>query len=220
MIGVIHVDSNPFLGNQLVSKLNEESDIFVAKSFTKGKKLVDFLSKEESKIPDLLILEIGLLDISGWEICDWLISNNKHIPIIFYTHFADVDFAELAIKKNVKAFLDKFVSKQALIDAVRSVASGKHYINHLFSESLVQLHLLQYKQKSYTNPKSLTPSQYKTAVLVCQGKTRQQIAAILNVSESTIKSNINEVKSKLKLKNTNTLIAFGIASGWRKRVIS
>lgn len=71
-----------------------------------GESALKFL---ESTIPDIIILDIGMPNMNGWEFLE-IIRNNSEtakIPVLILTSYADSTNREIAQEKDIRAFLSK-----------------------------------------------------------------------------------------------------------------
>jgi DNA-binding NarL/FixJ family response regulator len=63
------------------------------------------------------------------------------------------------------------------------------------------------------HPKSLTPREIRVILLLADGYSTAEIARTLAYSESTIKSSIHQLTSRLELRNRSHAVAFALRAG-------
>ena len=102
--------------HMLSSMLKEEYLIVAAKD---GEKALELSSKEQK--PDLILLDIVMPDMDGYEICKRLKASNetKNIPIIFVSSLNDVNEHERAIVCGGNDYITKPVNKEVLKNKIK-----------------------------------------------------------------------------------------------------
>ncbi len=78
----------------------------------------DFLCAADLPMPDCLILDVHLPEMSGLDLQARLAAEGRDIPIIFITAFMHETTRERAQKAGAVAYLQKPFEEQALLDAV------------------------------------------------------------------------------------------------------
>jgi two-component system NarL family response regulator len=125
--------------------------------------------------------------------------------IVLTTYDGDEDIYQ-GLRAGAKGYLLKDSKPNELRTAIRTVYSGQQYISPHVAAKLVQ---------RMTHPE-LSQRKLEVLQLVAQGMSNLEIGTALNVSESTVKSTVNRILSKLGAKDRiqATIIALkrGIAS--------
>ena len=86
------------------------------------------LTKVESFQPDIVLLDIMMPKLSGFEVCERLKSNNdtKHIMILMVTALNELGDIERAVKSGTDDFLSKPVNKVELLKRVENMLKLRH----------------------------------------------------------------------------------------------
>src|SRR6202051_1051852 len=79
----------------------------------------EFLSRERSKGPGCLVLDVRLPGLSGLDLQRQLADENIQIPIVFITAHGDIQMSVRAMKAGAVEFLTKPFRDQDLLDAVQ-----------------------------------------------------------------------------------------------------
>ncbi|MDK2789885.1 MAG: hypothetical protein PWP15_392 [Methanothermococcus sp.] len=76
--------------------------------------------------PDLVLLDIMMPGMSGWEVLDTLRSKDdwKKTPVIILTANAQIEHIEIGIKKNVDGYIIKPFEKEELLERLKEVLSN------------------------------------------------------------------------------------------------
>ncbi len=103
---IMVVDDNPDLTFSVKQGLEDLDDDFVVLEVDGGKKCLKLLEKEQ--LPHLILLDIMMPGLNGWETFDKIRENEswKHIPIVFLTARTD-DIARNAGKFLGKDYIEK-----------------------------------------------------------------------------------------------------------------
>lgn len=86
------------------------------------------LTKVESFQPDIVLLDIMMPKLSGFEVCERLKSNDdtKHIMILMVTALNELGDIERAVKSGTDDFLSKPVNKVELLKRVENMLKLRH----------------------------------------------------------------------------------------------
>lgn len=93
-----------------------------------GQQTLDYVNRQ---IPDLILLDIMMPRVSGYEVCKRLKADpaTKTIPIVMVTALAEMGDIEKAVIAGADDFLTKPVNKLELTTRVRSLLRVRHLIN-------------------------------------------------------------------------------------------
>jgi CheY-like chemotaxis protein len=99
-------------------------------SASSGTEALDIIS---SQIPDLVLLDVMMPRISGFEVCRRIKNDPKtaHIPVIMVTALNELADIEKAINSGTDDFLSKPVNKWELITRVKTMLKLKHLTDRL-----------------------------------------------------------------------------------------
>src|SRR5215203_5288141 len=140
------------------------------------------------KNPDLILCDVMMPELDGYGVLQALRSDPAlaRIPFIFLTAKGEKDDLRSGMNLGADDYLTKPVPNAELVRAIetrlrRSAQQLRREFNPDFSsaEPLVKL--------------GLTPRAAEALLWLAQGKTNPDIAAILGVTESTIKKHVQEV---------------------------
>jgi FixJ family two-component response regulator len=146
-----------------------------------------FLSAPRGDRPSCLVLDVRLPLMSGLEFQRELAQMEIDIPIVFITGHGDVPMSVAAMKAGAIEFLTKPFRDQDLIDAVhrgiqidRQKAEAKHALADVTARHA-----------------SLTAREKDVLSAVVSGLMNKQIAALLDISEVTVKVHRAQVMRKM-----------------------
>lgn len=209
MIRVALVDDQELFRAGLAFMLDKQPDIEVVGQAQDGEAGLELI---RALAPDVALLDVRMPRMGGVEVVRQLLAQDgPPVPtrIFVLTTFAvDADTAE-AIRLGASGFLLKDATSDALLTAVRSVAAGNAVVG---PEELAAL--LRLEAGSVAAPpappafRSLAPRERIVFDHVARGRTNTEIAGIEFVSESTIKSQVSTILTKLGLRDRIQLVIF------------
>ncbi|MEX3894265.1 response regulator transcription factor [Paraburkholderia sp. BR10954] len=156
----------------------------------------DFLGHPAARVPNCLVLDVGLPDLSGLDLQNRIASERTDMPIIFITGYNDVSTTVRAMKAGAVEFLTKPFDDQVLLDAIR------HAIE-LSRAAMREAAELQAIQDRYV---SLSRREREVMTLVVTGLLNKQIAGELGIAEITVKVHRAQVMRKMNVRSLAELV--------------
>jgi DNA-binding NarL/FixJ family response regulator len=207
MIKILIADDHPMIRYGLKQIISEQKDIKVTGEAENGKQVFEFLKKNEY---DLLILDLNLPDINGVEILKKLKHSKYKIPVLILSAFPEEQYAVRLIKAGASGYLNKIAVADLLIDAIRKIISGGHYISSALSEKLVSAITNDNEENVH---EKLSEREFEILCLIASGKTVKDVADKLFLSIPTVYTYRSRILEKMDMKNDNELIQYCIKEG-------
>ncbi len=199
MIRVIISEDQRMLRGALGTLLNFEKDMEVIGQAENGEQALALIHELK---PDVCLLDIEMPIKSGLEVAEELRALNSSCKVVILTTFARPGYFERALNANVHGYLLKDGSSEELAEAIRNIMNGKRE----FASELI------FGSIGKENP--LSKREREILILVEEGKSVKEIAAVLFLSTGTIRNYISEAISKLGAKNRMEAIAEAKQNGW------
>lgn len=153
--------------------------------------------------PGCLILDVRMPEMTGPELQEQMASKGSELPIIFLTGAGDIPTSVRAMKRGAFDFLTKPVDEHALLQAVTQ-AVARH---------AEMLHRSRDRTRLQQNLASLSPREHEIMEYVIGGCLNKQIAALLGISEKTVKVHRGRVMEKLAAGSLAELVRMCEAAG-------
>ncbi len=141
----------------------------------------------ESHRPDVTLMDLRLPGMSGVESITKIRQKYPEAAIVVLTTFDGDEDIYRALQAGARGYLLKGMDSDELIDSIRTVHRGKSRIPPAVAERLAERFAGQ----------ELTTRETEVLRLIVAGKSNKEIAEALFISESTVKTHINNLLSKL-----------------------
>ena len=160
--------------------------------------------------PDIVLLDLRLPDGSGIEACREILGACPDTHVVFLTSFADEDAVLSTTFAGAKGYLLKTIGGTALVQAIHAIAGGQSILDPAVTEAVLarmrSLSTMDANGYSIT----LSPQERRILPLVADGKTNKEIAAVLGLSDKTIKSYLSNIFEKLQVTSRTQVAAMFI----------
>jgi FixJ family two-component response regulator len=163
----------------------------------------EFLEYPRTAVPNCLVLDISLPDLSGLELQKLIASERTDMPIIFITGHGDVPMTVQAMKGGAVEFLTKPFDDEVLLSAIR------HAIKRSATVLDDQAEITALRD-CYA---SLTPREQEVMKLVVAGMLNKQIGLRLGISEITVKAHRGKMMQKMKADSLADLVKMAVRLG-------
>ncbi len=207
-IGTIHIiiaDDHTIFRQGLRKLLEEQPDLQVIAEFGDGRGICEMV---ESDQPDLLLLDLAMPELDGFDVLRQLRVANVNVDTIVLT--ASDDRAELkaALELGAKGVVLKAAATDDLLKAIRQVYQGFLWFDASLRAapaepgrpaSILNQHLHPRTARS-GHWEELTPREVEVAGLVGDGLRYKEIARQLEMSPSTLNNHLRSIFDKLQIR--------------------
>jgi two-component system, NarL family, response regulator DesR len=198
-IRVVIAEDQAMVLGALAALLGVEPDIVVVDQAPNGRAALDAVAR---RLPDVLITDIEMPEMSGLEVAAELRRQNSATRTIILTTFARAGYLRRALDAGALGYLLKDKPARELADAVRRVNSGLRVIDpELVTEA-------------WGEPDPLTERERQVVRLAGEGLAGAEIAEKLGLSEGTVRNYLSEAMSKLGAHNRVEAARIARAKGW------
>ena len=190
---------------RLVGKIPE---VVVANAVTSGKEAAKLIAERDY---DIYILDVGLPDISGFDLITQIRELNENARIIVNTMHEEIWIVNQLAQSGVNAIILKSSTVSELVNAIRSVLQGESYTCPRFASIYEKLHRNSFEMLPKEGP---TRREKDVLQAVAKGLSTHEIAKMLNISENTVETFRKRLINKFDAKNAIDMVMKALAQGW------
>jgi DNA-binding NarL/FixJ family response regulator len=210
-IRVLLADDHQLIRDGIRSMLGDQDDIEVIGSVGSGEEAIN---QSRQNRPDVILMDILMTGMTGIEATRWIKESDPTVKVILVTKEISKEYVSAGIKSGVDGYLPKDVTKETVVEAIRTVHLG----NKFFTDAIMKLVFEDFysheklKPTSKKLPHGLTTREYEVMCWAASGKTNKEVAEGLIISVKTVETHKTKILEKLGLKNTSELVKYAIAN--------
>ena len=159
--------------------------------------------------PDIVIMDISLPGISGFEAIRRIIARSSGAKILAFRMHEDTAFVEQALQAGARGYISKSSAPIILVEAVKQIAAGNIYL-----EPDIAQRLAFQKTRGPTSPfANLSTREFEIFCLLAEGLSATDIGARLSLSAKTISNYSTQIKNKLDVSSIAEIARMAIRHG-------
>lgn len=160
--------------------------------------------------PDVCILDVAMPRLTGLQAAREIKTQMPSTQVVILSMHDDQRYLFEALKAGASGYVLKREADDALIAAVRAVASGKAFLTTAAERSIIQ----EWSKDTATGPdEPLTPREREVLKLIAEAHTNRQIGEILHLAEKTVESHRANLLRKLGMHDRVELVRYAIRRG-------
>jgi two-component system response regulator NreC len=164
--------------------------------------------------PDIVLMDIGLPDISGIEAAAEIKRLRPETAVVALTIHEDEEYFFKMLAAGASGYVPKRAAPEELLTALRAAASGEVYLYPSLAKLLVSDYLAQ---EAGARPApaldGLTDREREVLAHLAEGATNLEIAETLSISPKTVGRHRENIMRKLGLHSRAELVKYAIRKG-------
>lgn len=202
-IRVLIIDNHAVVRHGLAAIINFEPDMKVIAEGGDGFEAIECFRKHH---PDVTLMDLRMPRMSGVEAIYKIRDEDKNARIIVLTTYDGDEDIHRGLSAGAKGYLLKDAEPDELLDAIRAIYKDQSYMSPTVGVKLAErMHMPE-----------LSEREVEVLRLLATGKSNQEIGKELSITERTVKFHVNNILSKLEVRDRTqaTLVALkrGIAA--------
>jgi len=210
VIEVLIADDQAMVRSGLRLILEAESDIVVCAEAANGEEAVRLVRRER---PAVVLMDVRMPVMDGLEATRQITEESPDTRVIVLTTFDVDDYVYGALRAGASGFLLKDAGGDQLVEAIRIVAGGEALIAPSVTKRLIAEFAGRRESKPVDGLDDLTEREQEVLVQIARGLSNQEIAEALYVSETTVKTHVSHVLTKLHLRDRVQAVVLAYESG-------
>jgi DNA-binding NarL/FixJ family response regulator len=199
-IRVLCVDDHPLMRVGIVAAIRYEPDMDVAGEASNGREAIHLFQELR---PDVTLMDLRLPDMSGIEAMIAIRTQSPGARVIVLTTFeGDVEIRR-ALDAGAQSYLLKSLPRKQILETIRTVHAGKRQV-----PPEVAAHLAE-----HIGNESLSGREIQVLEKIAIGKKNGEIAALLFITEETVKNHVKHILGKLGASDRTEAVTIGFRRG-------
>jgi len=199
-IRVLAVDDHPLLREGIAGLIADERDMILVAEAANGREAIQQFRAHH---PDVTLMDLQMPEMNG---IDALLAIRGEFPdarvIVLTTYAGDVQ-ARRALQAGARAYLLKNSLHTELLDTIRAVHAGRKNLSPEVSFELAE----------HAAEEILSPLEVRVLRLISDGNSNKEIAAVLSVTEDSVKGHVRNILSKLGANDRTQAAMIGVKRG-------
>lgn len=204
-IQVLLADDHQMMRHGLKTVLEREHLKVVAET-SDGREAVELSRKCR---PDVAVLDDALPIVSGLDAAREILRRSRQTRIVILTTRTENSRVLEALSCGISGYVLKTQPAEDLVRAIGDVMAGLVYLSPAVSRAVVDAQ--RFGAGAKNDP--LTLRERQTLRLVAEGKSTKEIAVLLGMSPKTVETHRRQLRSKLKVHETASLVRYAIRRG-------
>ncbi|WP_163513284.1 response regulator transcription factor [Fodinicola acaciae] len=206
MTRVLVVDDQTVVREGLVLILGLLTDVEVVGTASDGAQALRLVAEHR---PDVVLMDLRMPRMGGVEATRRIRSEFPDIGVVVLTTYSDDESVLAALRAGARGYLTKDASPEAIGRAIAAVRDGTAQF-----DPRVQRRLADAVTAVVTPPPDgLTGREVEVLALIAGGQSNAEIAAELVISAATVKTHINNIFAKARLRDRAQAVAYAFAHG-------
>jgi DNA-binding NarL/FixJ family response regulator len=199
-IRIFSIDDHPLMREGIAAIIRNEPDMLLVAEASNGREAIQGFREHR---PDITLMDLRLPDING---IDAMVAIRTEFPdarIIMLTTFeGDVEIRR-ALQAGAVGYMLKTTPRRQLVEMIRKVHAGKKHIPPEIAAHLAE----------HMGEESLSKREVDVLQKIAGGNRNSDIAALLFITEETVKGHVKHIMEKLGASDRTEAVAIGIRRG-------
>lgn len=172
--------------------------------------------------PDIILMDINMPEKDGLQTIQELEKLDLGVKVIALSGYDDADLIFRAMKLGAKGYVLKTMASAQLIYAIDEVASGKIYLPTALTSRFFEYFQRSFKEETQASNEEnfltyLTAREEEVLELLTQGNNYKGIAGKLFISETTVKTHVNNIFQKLQVNDRTQAVLYALNNGFANK---
>ena len=205
-INILLVDDHSVVRMGFKMLIENEPDMTVISEAESGEQGIAAFKEHK---PNVIIMDITMPGMGGLDAIERIIAFDKKAKILVLSAHEDSVHPKRSLSAGALGYLTKRSAAEELIKAIRSVNSGKKYLEPNIAQQMAITQL-----SGENNPvEVLSDREFEVFIALAKGKNTNEIADTMCLSPRTVGTHLYNIKQKLNANNSAEIALIAIRSG-------
>jgi len=200
-IRVFCVDDHPLMREGIAIVIRNEPDMQLVAEASTGQ---DAIRGFREHRPDVTLMDVRMPDMGGIDALLAIRTEFANARVIMLTTFEGDAEIKRALEAGAQGYMLKSMPRKQLVDVIRKVHGGKKHIPNEVAAQLME----------HLGAETLSKREVEVLQKVADGNRNRDIAALLFISEDTVKGHVKHIMGKLRASDRTEPVAIGIRRGF------
>ncbi|MBR6098674.1 response regulator transcription factor [bacterium] len=173
--------------------------------------------------PEVVIMDINLPEKDGLQAIQEIEKLELGTKVLVLSGYDDSDLIFRAMKLGARGYILKTMSSAQLVYAIDEILAGKFYLPAALSSRFFDYFQQSFKAESASSSEEnlltyLTSREEEVLELLTQGNNYKGIAGKLFISETTVKTHVNNIFQKLQVNDRTQAVLYALNNGFGRKV--
>lgn len=173
--------------------------------------------------PEIVIMDINLPEKDGLQAIQEIEKLGLGTKVLVLSGYDDPDLIFRAMKLGARGYVLKTMSSAQLVYAIDEILAGKFYLPSALSSRFFDYFQQSFKAESTASNEEnllmyLTSREEEVLELLTQGNNYKGIAGKLFISETTVKTHVNNIFQKLQVNDRTQAVLYALNNGFGRKV--
>lgn len=214
-INILVVDDHALLRSTLVEVLKRQPGFNVVGSAATADQAIDLLG---TCAPDVILMDVDMPGASSFHAAQTIHWMRPDARIIFLSAFSHDRYIEQALQAKARGYATKTEPPEAIIRAIREVASGGVYFSRdVRARLLVEspgASLADFAVPGASRASSMSPREVEVLRHLARGLSKKHIASLMHLSLKTVDRHSANIMTKLDIHDRVELARYAIREGF------
>ena len=202
-ITVLIADDHPVVREGLAQMIALYDDLTIVGQAGDGAEAVE---QARALSPDVVLMDVRMSGMDGVEATQRIRTRQSGTEVIVLSNYDDDRYIFDALHAGARGYLLKDVSADQLAEAIRAVMRGESMLDRSVMDRVVGEFQQMGRQGQNPPPERLTARELEVLQRLAEGRSNQEIAELLVVSEKTVKSHLTSIYRKLNVRDRSQAI--------------
>jgi len=170
--------------------------------------------------PDIVLMDVNMPEKDGLQAIQSINKMGVSTNVVILSGYDDSDLIYRAMKLGARGYVLKTMASSKLIDAIETVADGKIYLPSILTTRFFEYFQNAAKEETKAVAGenlllSLTGRENEVLDLLTQGINYKSIAQKLIISETTVKTHVNNIFQKLQVNDRTNAVLYALTHGFK-----
>ncbi len=201
MTTIVIADDHDLVRESIVSLLNEVASFKLIGQCSNGRQLISLINRLR---PNVAVVDISMPELNGIDAARQIRKISPSTRIIALSIYTDEAYIRDMINAGISGYVIKSGAAKDLIEAIHKGSRGKIYFSGEIADTAAKIQNSKGKRRNGNSSiaeRPLTQREREVLQLIGEGSSSAEIAAKLQIGETTVKSHRNNIMDKLNVRD-------------------